>query len=736
MKKNYILLALFAFLSLSAIGQQTGSDTLYKQLDEVVFSVNKWEQKRNEVPNKIIKINLNIAKVQNPQTSADLLAQSGTVFIQKSQLGGGSPMIRGFATNRVLLVADGVRMNNAIYRSGNLQNIISIDPLSLENAEVIFGPGSLIYGSDAIGGVMDFRTLQPRLSNSDDVLVKGSALARYSTANTEKTGHIDFNIGLRKWAFLTSVSYSDFDDLEMGKNGGQDLYLRPEYVERQGNADVIVPNSNPRLQRFSGYDQLNILQKVRFKPSENVDIQYGFTYAGTGKHPRYDRLIQYRNGNLRFGEWSYGPMLWRMHNLQVAVSNKNALFDEARFTVAYQDYEESRIDRTRNNNARHTQTEKVDAISFNWDARKAMGKGELFYGIEYVHNKVGSFGVETDISTGDEEPMVTRYPHTSKWSTAGIYGSYKINLHEQVTLSTGLRYSHNSLKSEFDDTFLPFPYEEAKLDDGALTGNLGLVFRPAETWQINGNVSTGYRMPNVDDIGKLFESSPGNLTVPNPDLKPEYAWNFELGIVKNIPQKFRIELNGFHTILTDAIVRRPFSFNGQDSIEFDGELSRVEALQNVARATVWGFQASMLIYLCRDLTFTTHANWITGKETDDVNDEQVPLRHAPPFYGSTFLRYNWKKLFVELSAAYSSEVSYDDMAPTEQAKPDIYAEDKDGNPYSPGWYTLNLKASYQLIKNLAVTAGWENFTDQRYRPYSSGIVAAGSNFIVSLRATF
>jgi hemoglobin/transferrin/lactoferrin receptor protein len=737
MRKNRLLFVLLFLLALHTRGQEVTADTTkYIELEEVVFSANRWQQKINEVPNKVIKIDLRIAKIQNPQTSADLLGQTGTVFIQKSQLGGGSPMIRGFATNRVLLVTDGVRMNNAIYRSGNLQNIISIDPLALQNAEVIFGPGSLIYGSDAIGGVMDFRTLQPTLSYSGRVHFTGSALARYSTANKENTGHIDFNIGFKKFALLTSVSYSKFDDLKMGKNGGQARYLRPEYVERQGNADVIVPNSNPQIQRFSGYDQLNILQKLRFQATETLNFEYGFTYARTGEAPRYDRLIQYRNGNLRFGEWNYGPMLWRMHNLQVTHSSKNALYDRARFTVAYQDYEESRIDRTRNNNARHTQTEKVDAISFNWDATKQIGKGELFYGIEYVHNKVGSFGVETDISTGDEEPMVTRYPNGSKWSTAGIYGSYKINLHQKVTLTTGLRYSHNMLKAEFDDSFIPFPYEGAKLDDGALTGNLGLVYRPTDTWQLNGSFSTGYRMPNVDDIGKLFESSPGNLTIPNPGLKPEYAYNFEVGIIKNIPGKFRIELNGFHTILTDAIVRRPFTFNGQDSIEFDGEPSRVEALQNVAKATVWGFQASLQVYLAKNLTFLTHANWITGKETDDVNDEQVPLRHAPPFYGSSFLRYEWKKLFVEFSAMYNSEISYEDLAPVERAKLDIYAQDKDGHPYSPGWYTLNLKASYQLITNLRVTAGWENMTDQRYRPYSSGIVAAGSNFIVSLRATF
>jgi hemoglobin/transferrin/lactoferrin receptor protein len=707
-----------------------------KTLGEVILSANKWEQKLNEVPNKIVKITKQDILRNNPQTSADLLAQTGAVFVQKSQLGGGSPMIRGFATNRVLLVVDGIRMNNAIYRSGNLQNVISIDPLSIETAEVIFGPGSLIYGSDAIGGVMDFHTLEPRFSNDKKILVKGSVTGRYSTANKENTVHADINAGLKKWSFLFSFSYSDFDDLKMGKNGGQDSYLRPEFVERQNNADVIVPNSNPRIQRFSGYNQLNFLQKVRFKPNADWDLQYSFTYAGTGDAPRYDRLIQYRNGALRFAEWYYDDMLWRMHSLQVLHSKKNRLFDQLRITAGFQSYEEARIDRTRNNNNRNKQVEQVNAVSINADANKAIGKGELFYGLEYVYNKVGSFGERITISTGTVSPSISRYPDGSTWSTAGLYGSYKINLQPKLTLTTGLRFSYNTLNATFDTAFIKFPYEKAEIKEGSLTGNAGLVFRPAEGWQLNGNISTGYRMPNVDDIGKLFESAPGNITVPNPDLTAEYAWNFEIGVIKNIPNKLRLELNGFHTILNNAIVRRPATFNGEDSILFNGVLSRVEALQNTAKATVWGVQASAEVFFAKHFSLQTHANWITGKETDDVNNVQVPLRHAPPFYGSTALRYRIRKISVEASAVYNSEVSNEDLAPSEKSKTDIYAKDSNGNPYSPGWYTINLKASCQVIKNLMLTAGWENITGQRYRAYSSGIVAAGSNFIFSMRASF
>jgi hemoglobin/transferrin/lactoferrin receptor protein len=504
---------------------------------------------------------------------------------------------------------------------------------------------------------------------------------------------------------------------------GPTSYLRNEYVERINNIDSIFTNKNPRIQRFSGYEQLNLLQKVRYKLNDDVDITYFFTYAGTGEAPRYDRLIQYRNNKLRFAEWSYGPMLWRMHSFTLTDNKKRKLSDGSRLVIGYQNYAESRIDRTRASTTRNIQAESVDAYSLNWDAQKKLGKGSFFYGLEYVFNQVGSVGSRTNINNGVVSPYVSRYPNNSRWQTSGIYSSYKVNLHEKLTLLTGLRYSYNQLNAKFDTTFIKFPYQTTNTKDGGLTGNLGLVYRPSTNIQINGNLSTGYRMPNVDDVGKLFESVPGNLTVPNPSLQSEYAWNAELGTILRFTEKLKIELNVFHTWLNNAITLRPYQFNGKDSISFNGVLSRVQALQNVSTAKVWGAQASIQSF----------ANWINGKETDDTKNMQVPLRHAPPFYGNTNLRYSRDKIFVEFSAAYNGEVSAADLAPVEQAKTDIYAKDINGNLYSPSWYTLNLKTSYQLDPETLITAGWENITNQRYRPYSSGIVAAGSNLIFSVR---
>ena len=713
-----------------------GSDTAVKNLEEIIISFNKWEQNQNEVPNKIVKVTQEQIFRNNPQTAADLLSQTGAVFVQKSQLGGGSPMIRGFATNRVLLVVDGVRMNNAIYRSGNVQNVLSVDALALETTEVIFGPGSLIYGSDAIGGVMDFHTLQPRLSSDGKLQLKGSSLVRYSSANMEKTIHADINLGGRKWSFLTSFTNSSFDDLKMGKNGGPPGYFRNEYVERINDKDSIVQNPDPRIQRFSGYNQWNLLQKVRFRPGKHLDLVYGFTYASTGDAPRYDRLIQYRNGRLRFAEWNYGPMIWAMHNLQLLLTRKTKLYDEVRMTAAVQDYQESRIERARGNNRRTIQKEKVLAWSYNTDAVKKTKHGELFYGAELVVNKVNSYGKQVNITDNSSAIFASRYPDGSLWSTSGLYGNYKVNLNPKLTITSGIRFSYNTLSATFDKTFIPFPYESLVIRKGALTGNMGFVYRASGNWQFNAMVATGYRMPNIDDIGKLFESIPGNITVPNPGLQPEYAWNFEAGIVKQLPGQYKLELNVFHTLLDNAIVRRPATFNGADSIMFNGVLSRVETLQNVARATVTGMQFSADVTILKNLSVITHANWITGKETDDIKDEEVPLRHAPPFYGSTHFRFRYKKFFGEAYIVYNSQISNKNLAPSEQAKTDIYAKDADGKPYSPGWHTFNLKATWEPTTHWMLSAGWENITNRLYRPYSSGITAAGSNLIISVRYHF
>jgi len=703
-------------------------------LDEVVISGTRWKQISTNIPSKIVAIGAEDVALQNPQTAADLLSLSGKVYVQKSQQGGGSPMIRGFATNRLLYTVDGVRMNTAIFRGGNIQNVINLDPFATEKTEVLFGPGSVIYGSDAIGGVMSFQTLTPQLSLSDSTLISGKALTRFASANQEKTGHFDVNVGWQKWALVSSISYWNYDQLRQGSHGPED-YIKSYYVERINGVDQVVEQSDVLLQIPSAYSQINMMQKIRFQPNKNWDFQYGFHYSETSSYGRYDRHNRIKNGAPRYAEWHYGPQKWMMNNLSATHTGDKVMYDQMTIRLAHQLFEESRIDRAFNDNERTTNTEKVKAYAVNLDYIKTIGtKHTLFYGAEYILNDVTSSGMLTDISTRTSMTGPSRYPK-STWASLAAYINDEYTVADKFTVQAGLRYNQFKLDAVFDDTFYPFPFSDANLNSGALTGSLGGVYRPSDTWVLSSNFGTAFRAPNVDDMGKIFDSEPGAVTIPNPDLDAEYAYNVDLGAAKVFNDFLKLDITGYYTILKNAIVRRDYQLNGLDSILYDGGLSQVQAMQNAAAANVYGLQLGLEVKLPAGFNFSSDLNYQKGEEELDDGSTSAS-RHAAPLFGVSRLGFKAEKLNLQLYADYQAERKFEDLPVTEQAKDEIYAKDAEGNNYAPSWYTLNFKAMYRYSEAFTVSAGLENMTDRRYRPYSSGLSGAGRNFIFSLAANF
>ncbi|MDG1730814.1 MAG: TonB-dependent receptor [Algibacter sp.] len=703
-------------------------------LEEIVISASKFQQNRKDIPQKIVSMDANSIQFSNPQTSADLLENTGQVYVQKSQLGGGSPMIRGFSTNRLLITIDGVRMNNAIFRGGNLQNVISIDPFSIQNTEVTLGSGSVIYGSDAIGGVMSFYTQKPKLSYTDSLMFSGNTILRYASASHEKTGHFDFNLGYKKWAFLTSASYTDFDALRMGSHG-PDEYLRPEFALATTNGDVIIQNNNPLVQKFSGYNQLNLMQKVHYEPYEDLSFDLGLYYTTTSDIPRYDRLIRYRNDMLRSAEWHYGPQQWFMSNLQLTkLSSKSNLYNKIKTTLGYQNFKESRRDRNFQSSIRNIHEEEVDAYSFNLDLEKRVSpKTQFYYGVEYVYNKVRSSGVEEDIANNTMISSVSRYPNGASWQSAAVYSSIKYKPNLKFVFQSGLRFNYVVSEADFteNNVYLNLPFEKSKHEAEALTGTAGISWTPNPIIQWKFNVSSAFRAPNIDDIGKVFDSEPGSVVVPNTNLRPEYAYGGELGLKLNFNDKLILDMSSYYTYLDNALVRRDYSLNGDTQIVYDGELSKVQAIQNASKAWIYGFEVGLKMTVTKQLDVTSQYSIIGG--TEEAGYIEVPIRHVAPNFGNTHLLWTTNDLKLDFFANYNGDLSFNQLAPSEIEKDYIYALDRDGNPYSPSWYTLNFRTQYEINKSIAITASLENITDQRYKTYSSGIAAAGRNFILSLK---
>jgi hemoglobin/transferrin/lactoferrin receptor protein len=713
-------------------------------LDQVIISATRWGQSQRTTASNVTLISSRTIQFQNPQTSADLLAQSGEVFVQKSQMGGGSPVLRGFEANKVLIVVDGVRLNNAIYRAGHLQNAITIDPNMLDRAEVMFGPGAVMYGSDALGGVMHFVTRDPAFATDKNLLVKGNAMARYASANNEKTGHIDLNIGLQQFASLTSFTYSDFGDLRAGGQieGDDTLFRRNWYVERIGGRDSIVQNDDPALQIGTAYAQWDLLQKFKFV-HKNLPLSHtlNFQLSNSTDVPRYDRMTEIGGGNPRFATWYYGPQKRMLLSYQANLGKLDGfgVWEKARLTLSYQDIEESRFNRRFNSSWLRSRTESVQVMAVNFDAVKSFqeGRHRLSYGLDLNFNQVGSSAQSVNVNDGSTEPLDTRYPDGgSTMRTLAGYAAWRTEMKpEKVFLEAGVRLTSVYLNAQFDDkTFFPFLADEVTQNYLASSGSVGLVYLPTTSSKLSLQAATGFRAPNVDDIGKTFESNPGNVIVPSPDATAEYTQSIEASAAKSFGDRVHLEGSVFATAYIDALQVRPGSFNGLDSVFYEGQMNRVQTLQNVGQAWIRGGSAKVRVNIAKGLSFHHTSTFTMGTLIDDslaALDSTVYLDHIPPFFGRTALRYEHKKFMAEFY------VQYNGMKKIAQYSPSGEDNAQYATPSGmPAWQTLNLKLSYNFTEQVRLQVGAENLLDQHYRAFASGVSAPGRNLMVTLRAGF
>lgn len=723
--------------------------------DIVVSS--KASERQGDIANQVSVIDAKKISLLNPQSSADVLEASG-VFVQRSQMGGGSPIIRGFEANKLLIVIDGVRLNNAIYRNGHLQNVITIDNSVLERVEVVQGPSSVIYGSDALGGVMHFITKDPRLAlqKTVDEIFEGTAYVRYSTANKEKTAHLDFNYGTKKLALLTSLSYSSFDDLRAGANGmtnypnfGRD-YLYVNQIQRGGEVyDSVYRNPDPLIQKNTGYWQMDALQKVKYQLNNELSFVLNFQYSTTSNVPRSDQLsvdeieeVPSDTGTVydtipRFARWDYGPQNRIFLSLKARyLPYDNPYFDEADFILSYQKVDEDRIKRRFGKQWEENQEENVHVSAFNADLVKVFNQQKnqkLLYGAEVLYNRVISDAYNINISTGITDPRaLTRYPNGGSDMISGaIYLNYRQRVNDKLSVMAGTRYTYTYLNSLFrTDSLLldePLPFDQITITNGALTGSLSASYNFATGWYLDVVAATAFRSPNVDDYGKI-RSKNGYVTFPNDSLGSEKSINFEASLTKEISDVFLISGTYFYTYLFDAIVRDYFTINGNQTTFFiDGNFDTIVANVNAGRAFINGVSASMQFNPLKNISIKSSFNWVQG-----VNiTEDEPLAHIPPAYGQTSISWETRKSELTFLTQYNGWKRLEDYAIGSSDNLEYATEDG-----TPPWIVFNAYLKYILSPSWTLNLGVENILDTHYRPFSSGVSAPGRNFIVTMRTQF
>lgn len=703
--------------------------------NETVVSANKTAEKRKDVAQKIQVIRASELQFQQQTSMADVLANSGSVFVQKSQLGGGSPIIRGFETNKVLLVVDGIRMNNAIYRGGHLQNVLTLDQANMDRVEIVFGPGSVMYGSDAIGGVMSFQTKKPIFSSTDQTLVKSGAYVRGFSAGAGYAANAQVNVANKRFASLTSISYASFGDLRQGNKRSEaigNLGYRPWYVSTINGVDSMVTNADSSLQVGSGYSQYDVLQKFSFKQKQGISHHLNLQLSNSSNIDRYDRLTLMSGSKPKFAEWYYGPQFRLLAAYTLELSNATKFYDNARLILAYQGIEESRMDRRFNKSGLNHRIEQLDIYTLNADFMKKKGAHELRYGAEAYLNLVNSTAYTEDITTGEQTALDTRYPDGgSSMQGAALYASHTFELSDKLIINDGIRLSQVALNAKFkDQTFFPFPFSEIQQNHLAVNGNLGLIYMPISKLRLTLNGSTAFRAPNVDDLTKVFESVPGKVVVPNPNLLAEYAYNAEFGLQYTVLKNALIGATVYQTWLTNALTVQNGTFNGSDSVLYDGQMSAVLTTTNAGRAKVYGIEAFFNAQIATKWQLFASYNYTYGRIATDTIP--YPLDHIAPAFGKVSMKYApTYKLRVEGYAMYSGAKKLEDY--------NLVGEDNFAyaTPNGmPSWYTLNLRANYNFNNSLSIQLACENILDQNYRMFSSNISAPGRNFILTLRGSF
>lgn len=709
-----------------------------ENMDEILVSSQRFGSSRANTTRQIEVITEKEMQLAQQGTMADVLSQTGQVFVQKSQLGGGSPVLRGFEASRVLLVVDGVRMNNATYRAGHLQDIITVDQFMLDRAEVFFGSGSTQFGSDALGGVVYMKTRDPRFRNKSFGFAGANTNLRYLSAANAVVSNVNLELSGRNVAWILSTTTSNFGDLRMGQQrhfSRWDTFgLRRYYSARINGRDTMLKNDDPYVQRGSAYTQHDVFSKLAVKTG-NFTHTINLQFSRSDVVPRYDRLTDMTGGKFRFATWDYVPQNRDFLSYSLLFPAQGSW--KHRIIVSHQRTDVGRVTRRFGNPAELTQRDKVGMTALNYDFQFSLNEKLQFQGgAEWVRNRVNSKATVRDVNTdGVSESKNTRYADggsNTQSLAAFVNAIYEIKPKDFI-IEGGIRVTHYDLISNFSqDNFLKLPYSTAEINSLSAVYNIGISKKM--DWDglfFKASLASGFRNPNVDDMTKLFESVPGRkLVIPNRELKPERTRTLDLGFRLD-RKKIHLELGGYYTRIIGLLIDAPAVFNGEDSFVFEGQKTPVFQMGNSSEGFITGGYFAAKIQLFPGLFADINYNSTFGRFRQTWQNNWIPIDHIAPDHGRAGLRWSSENWQWEAYMLFNGRKIRSEYSPSGE----------DNAQYAPGgetpaWQTYNVRASFRVNKWLFASFAAENLLDLNYRPFSSGISAPGRNLIATLKVSF
>ncbi len=766
--KRFLLLTLLGISSMSMAQADKLKNTEIKKdsgeiesFDEVLISAQRYGQTRKDAVRQVEVISAKKLAETQSATLAEALVNSGKVFVQKSQMGGGSPVLRGFEASRVLMVVDGVRMNNATFRAGHLQDLITVDQFILDRLEINLGSGSTLYGSDALGGVMYFKTKDVKFGTSK---WSASTNLRYLSAYSGVMANASVQYQSQRFGFIANITHANYGDLRMGSksyvDSWSDFGLRNYYVKQldqpvllsngKYRVDTLMKNDDPLKQIGTAYNQTDVFLKMGLKTGKpNASLIHVLNFQGSfnSSIPRYDRLQQQSISffdplgiptvapyGINQARWEYAPQ----HRTFLAYTlTKENDKHRNRLIIAHQFFEVGRVTRSYNhvvNNLKErTQLDKVNMFTINYDRLDQWMGWQINSGLEYVLNRVNSQGIVKNIVTREITPGPARYVDSfGNTHSASIFSQASRNIGSFGTkVEFGARLTYYSLRGVFtENNYWNMPYPEVTFNQTAPSYNIGLVQPLGKSFLMKASFNQAYRNPNIDDMSKVFESLRGQkVLVPTEKLSPEISQTADLHFAYKFSRKFFVEFGGFYTRVDNLMSDVFGTFRGADSLEWDGIMTPVYQIKNVGTGTIYGGFANVQWNVWRKMWLNGSINETQGLVSyanPDWNKGNNRLDHIPPIFGQVTLRWRESNWFAEAQCVFNGSKPVSEYSIS--GEDNIQYATPDGNP---AWQVYHVRAGISDFHGLNLMVSVENLLDLRYRYFASGVTAAGRGIHVT-----
>jgi len=662
-------------LELSAVLLNNGVTVTAQRHERLSFDVSQSVTTLN---------NQELSKKSSRSTPEALMNESG-IWVQKTNHGGGSPIIRGLVGNQVLLLVDGIRLNNATYRYGPNQYLSTIDPGMIDRIDAIRGSGSVLYGSDALGGVVQVLSKTPSF-NSDGLKISGNLSGKWMSAGMEQSSRAEMEICNSKVAFIGGFSVRNFGDVLAGGSLG---VLDPTgYNERSGDAKILMRTGS------SG------ILTAAFQQLTQHDV------------PRYDQVVQ---GG--YSTFNFEPQTRQLSYVRWQTFLKSPWIQSMRITSSYNRSVEGTNSQKSNSNDYKTQRDEVNTTGVIAEIISApTAQWNIQSGVEYYFDKVYSAASTTNLISNTETNQRGSYADGSSASNLALFTNHQYELHK-FQFSAGARFNAITV-SVVDQAF-----GNQKITPNAFVGNVGVTMKVNENLRAFLSSSTGFRAPNVDDMSKFGTVESGVFEIPGTGLSPEKSLSVETG-VKIRQKKISGTLSLYQTHLSDLIDRVPTTYLGSDM--YEGR--KVYQKQNVGEARLRGFEAEADIELIKSLSAFGNITYTYGENIT----KREPMRRIPPLFGRIGLRYQ-HATGLWLKAEWAAAGEQDRLAAGDKSDVRIAVRLEDG--VMPSWNNLNLYAGY-TYKSFTGNLIGQNLFNQAYRVYASGIDGYGRSIGASLTLKF